>query len=147
MCFCRWRAVPQDRKRSAVSVYRSAARAVHTRVLNRKRPSLRRLLRDTEHERRVPRTWRIISPMAKTADIDIRGPKVARSDQILTPSAIEFLRRLHKEFEPRRRQLLERREEIQEQILNEQQLPAFPGYTKKIRAPDCLDGPHPQPRV
>ena len=82
--------------------------------------------------------------MAKTADIDIRGPKVARSDQILTPSAIEFLGRLHKEFEPRRRELLDRRAEIQEQILNGQQLPAFPGDTKKIRESDWRVGPLPQ---
>src|SRR5438093_9514691 len=147
MRFCRWRAVPQYRQRSAVSVVSIHRACGSSAALNRERASLRRLLRDTERERRVPRTWRIISPMAKTADIDIRGPKVARSDQILTPSAIEFLGRLHKEFEPRRRELLDRRAEIQEQILNGQQLPAFPGYTKKIRAPDCLDGPHPQPRV
>src|SRR2546428_9826675 len=82
-------------------------------------------------------------PMAKTADIEIQGPKVARSKQHPTPSAIEFLGRLHKEFEPRRRELLERRTEVQEQILGGE-MPAFPGETKRVRETDWRVGPLPK---
>jgi malate synthase len=70
--------------------------------------------------------------MAKTADVEIRGPSVSGSEGILTPDAIEFLGRLHKEFEPRRRELLERRTEVQARLLAGE-LPAFPTETRKIR--------------
>ena len=81
--------------------------------------------------------------MAKTADVEISGPNVARSGEILTPGAIEFLGRLHKEFETRRRELLARRAETQRRILAGA-LPTFLAETKRIREEDWRVGSIPK---
>src|SRR5438105_6321599 len=70
--------------------------------------------------------------MAKTADVEIKAPPSAGAERILTSGALEFIGGLHKDFEPRRRELLEVRKEIQAQILAGV-TPGFPGDTKKIR--------------
>ncbi len=44
--------------------------------------------------------------------VAVRGPQVAGSDTILTPAAIDFLVRLHREVEPLRVALLERRAQV-----------------------------------
>src|SRR5919198_6458867 len=81
--------------------------------------------------------------MAKTVDVEIRGPMVERSQEILTPAAVEFVRRLHQEFEPRRRELLERRREIQERLLAGE-LPTFPSETAKMRESEWRVGALPK---
>ncbi len=47
--------------------------------------------------------------MAETAGVEITGPINERFDAVLTPDAIEFLGGLHREFDSRRRDLLEAR--------------------------------------
>ncbi len=81
--------------------------------------------------------------MAKVADIEIRGEKQARFDDILTPAVLEFLARLHHEFEPRRQELLRRRAEVQQRMLAGE-LPDFPSATKKIREAEWRVGPLPR---
>ncbi len=84
--------------------------------------------------------------MAKVADIEIRGQRRARFDEILTPAALEFLARLHQEFEPRREALLRRRAEVQRRILAGE-MPDFPSETKKIRESDWRVGSLPKDLV
>ena len=44
-------------------------------------------------------------------DIDVHGPQVERSDEILTPEALDFVADLHRRFGPRRDELLAARTE------------------------------------
>jgi malate synthase len=81
--------------------------------------------------------------MAKTADVEIRGPRVTGSTAVLTPDAIDFVGRLHKEFEPRRRELLRRRVELQDRILAGE-MPTFPAETQNIRDGDWRVGSLPK---
>src|SRR6266545_2448790 len=49
--------------------------------------------------------------MSTSAGVEITGPVRDRYEQILTPDALEFLAGLHRAFDARRRELLERRAE------------------------------------
>ena len=42
-----------------------------------------------------------------TAGVELRGPAVARSEEVLTPAALEFVARLHREFNTTREKLLQ----------------------------------------
>ena len=50
------------------------------------------------------------------AEIEITGPEVPRSQEVLTPDALAFLADLHTRFAPRRRELLERRARRRDEI-------------------------------
>jgi malate synthase len=50
------------------------------------------------------------------AGVEVAGPAVAGADEVLTPEALAFLAALHHEFEPRRRELLQRRRDRQAEI-------------------------------
>jgi malate synthase len=63
---------------------------------------------------------------------EISGPAVAGSDRVLTEEAIAFVTELHREFDPRRRQLLERRHERQVEISGGT-LPDFLPETRGVR--------------
>jgi malate synthase len=81
--------------------------------------------------------------VVKAADVEIRGAINPRFDEVLTPAAVEFLARLHKEFEGRRQQHLERRGEIQQRLLAGE-VPDFPAETKRIRDGAWRVGPLPK---
>ena len=49
-------------------------------------------------------------------DIEVRGPSVPGSDEVLTPAALEFVAELQRQFGARRADLLERREARQAEI-------------------------------
>ncbi len=66
------------------------------------------------------------------ATVEFRGPKEARVDQVLTPAALDFLTRLHREFDKTRRELLQQRRIRQLRILNGE-LPDFLSETQNIR--------------
>src|SRR2546428_8122812 len=83
------------------------------------------------------------TPMVKTADVEIRGSMGPRFAEVLTPAALEFLGRLHKEFEPRRQELLARRAEVQERLLAGE-MPDFPAETKGVREGEWRGGPPPE---
>ncbi len=71
--------------------------------------------------------------MAKTAGgVEVLAAKGERQDAVLTPAALEFLARLHGEFEPRRQELLARRGDVQRRILAGE-MPDFPAETKRVR--------------
>ena len=52
----------------------------------------------------------------KVNGITVVGPVSEAFKQILTPDALKFVGELAREFEPRRRELLERRTEVQKAI-------------------------------
>jgi malate synthase len=85
--------------------------------------------------------------MATTSGVEIRGRDVARLSEVLTPPALDFLQDLHREFEGRRRELLQRRGERQAEF-DSGRLPDFLPETRSVRdgdwsvvppAPDLTD--------
>jgi malate synthase len=64
--------------------------------------------------------------------VEIRAPVTSVVDQLLTPDALAFLAMLHRQFEPRRRALLERRAERQ-QALDGGATPGFLPETQHVR--------------
>jgi malate synthase len=49
-------------------------------------------------------------------EVEVRGPAVERADEVLTSEALEFVARLHREFNATREELLARRHERQTQL-------------------------------
>ncbi|HXH23011.1 MAG TPA: malate synthase A, partial [Dehalococcoidia bacterium] len=85
--------------------------------------------------------------MATTSGIEIRAREVPRAAEVLTPASLQFLHDLHREFEGRRRELLERRRQRQAEF-DAGALPDFLEETKGVRegswsvappAPDLTD--------
>ncbi|MBI4215266.1 MAG: malate synthase A [Parcubacteria group bacterium] len=72
----------------------------------------------------------------------ILGPMEDGFTDILNPEALNFLKKLHREFEPRRRNLLQKRKERQKEI-NSGKLPDFLSSTQKIRESDWQVAPIP----
>src|SRR5262245_55920906 len=64
--------------------------------------------------------------------VEIRAPVTSVVDQLLTPDALAFLAMLHRQFEPRRRALLQRRAERQ-QALDGGATPGFLPETQHVR--------------
>ncbi len=64
--------------------------------------------------------------------VKITGPVTPEYAQILTPNALGFVAGLQRAFNDRREQLLQRRQEIQQEI-NNGEFPHFPPETKVIR--------------
>ena len=74
--------------------------------------------------------------------IDVRGPRVERSEEILTPEALEFLADLHRRFGGRRNELLAARAERRTQIARAGTLDFLP-ETADVRAGDWTVAPVP----
>ncbi|MCH8198259.1 MAG: malate synthase A, partial [Proteobacteria bacterium] len=70
---------------------------------------------------------------AQSAGVEIRGDMKPRYDEILTPDALDFVAMLERRFGPERRELLHRREAVQERI-DAGEMPDFPAETAEIRA-------------
>jgi len=66
----------------------------------------------------------------------------AADETILTPEALDFVARLHRELDPKRRELLERRQERQRE-LDEGALPGFLPETEQVRTGDWRVAPAP----
>src|SRR5262245_49331151 len=75
--------------------------------------------------------------------IELRAPAVAGSGPILTPAALSFVARLHRAFESRRQELLERRAARQREF-DDGKLPDFLAETAQIRAGDWTIAPQPK---
>ncbi len=67
--------------------------------------------------------------------IEVKGPKVAGSEAILTREALALVERLHRELNPRREQLLARRAERQRELDRGQEFRFLP-ETQKVRDGD-----------
>lgn len=77
------------------------------------------------------------------AGMTITAPVKPEYAEILTPEALEFVAELHRRFEPRRRELMKKREERQ-QRLDAGELPDFLPETAEIRAGDWKISPLPE---
>src|ERR1700730_12847363 len=64
--------------------------------------------------------------------IEVKGPKVAGIEQVLTKEALALVERLHRELNPRREQLLARRQERQKELDAGKSFDFLP-ETKKVR--------------
>ena len=83
-----------------------------------------------------------MSPVHSTDAVDIRGPVTAAYAEVLTPDAVAFIVELHRRFDERRRELLERRAARQAEIDNGA-LPDFLPETAGIRNADWTVAPIP----
>jgi malate synthase len=72
--------------------------------------------------------------------IEVRGPRLERFDEILTPAALEFVARLHREFNATRERLLQARAERQQRF-DAGELPDFLSETRAIRDGDWKVAP------
>src|ERR671931_1189942 len=54
--------------------------------------------------------------MATVKNVEVKAPVEGRMNEVLTPEALEFVARLHREFDPTRRQLLQKRAERQRRL-------------------------------
>src|SRR4051812_6053066 len=78
--------------------------------------------------------------MAVTETVEVRGPAVARQDEVLTPEALQFVARLHRELNPTREALLKQRMERQAR-LDAGELPDFLPETQSVRDGDWRVAP------
>src|ERR1700736_2868677 len=84
-----------------------------------------------------------MSAIQKNLDsIEIKGPIAENFSEILTPDALRFVARLQREFNGRRKQLLERREKRQAEI-DQGKKPGFLPETAHIREGDWRVAPIP----
>jgi malate synthase len=74
--------------------------------------------------------------------IDISGPEVARSDEILTPEALDFIALLHRQFRGTRNTLLQRRAQRRDEVRRTGRLDFLP-ETADIRSGDWQVAPAP----
>src|SRR3954451_6106327 len=79
----------------------------------------------------------------KLQDIRVAGRVTTEFAQILSEPALEFVAQLHREFEPRRQELLARRAARQKEF-DAGKLPDFLAETKEIRASEWRIAPQPQ---
>src|SRR6185503_19443428 len=80
----------------------------------------------------------------KTSDgIAVSGRVTAEFAEILTPEALEFVARLHRQFEPRRQELLAKRAARQKEF-DRGALPDFLPETKRIRDAEWQVAPQPK---
>ena len=56
------------------------------------------------------------APLTADASVDIVGPPVPRSEEIVTDEALDFVADLHRQFHTRRAELLRRRKARREEI-------------------------------
>jgi len=78
--------------------------------------------------------------ISSAAGVEVRGPRLARFDEILTPAALDFVARLHRDFNPTRQRLLKERHERQAR-LDAGELPDFLSETRQIRDSDWRVAP------
>ena len=75
--------------------------------------------------------------------IEVRGPQVSVSEEILTAEALQFVALLQREFGGRREELLARRELVKRD-LDSGKLPQFPPETADVRAREWTVAPVPK---
>ncbi len=82
------------------------------------------------------------SPPLAGGSVAVRAPRPAAYDEVLTPEALALVATLHRAFEPRRRELLARRAEVQAR-LDAGWLPDFLPETRDVREGDWKVAPIP----
>jgi malate synthase len=74
--------------------------------------------------------------------IEIRAPEVAEAERVVTPQALRFLQLLAREFGPRRKELLQRRVQVQQDIRKGAE-PDFLANTRDVRERSWTVAPAP----
>ena len=82
------------------------------------------------------------APPTADASVDIVGPPVPRSEEIVTAGALDFVADLHRQFHARRAELLRRRKARREEIARTGRLDFLPD-TSEIRAGEWTVAPAP----
>src|ERR1700674_5674657 len=82
-------------------------------------------------------------PAPRSQDVAVLGRVTAEFAEILTPEALDFTARLHRQFEPRRQELLARRAPRQKEF-DAGAAPEFLSETKKIRESEWRVAPQPK---
>jgi malate synthase len=77
---------------------------------------------------------------SSVAGLEVSGSRLPRLDDVLTPAALEFVARLHREFNPTRQALLQARQERQAEF-DAGELPNFLAETRNIREGNWKVGP------
>jgi malate synthase len=77
---------------------------------------------------------------SSAAGVEVRGQHLPRFDDVLTPAALDFVARLHREFNPTRESLLKARRERQKQF-DAGELPDFLPEARHIRDGDWKVAP------
>jgi malate synthase len=86
----------------------------------------------------------LVDSMTELAtDVDVRGEIRAEWEEILSPAALDFIALLHRAFNPRREELLAKREE-RKRRLDAGERPDFLPETKSIREADWKVAPIPR---
>jgi malate synthase len=76
-----------------------------------------------------------MTSITATSDIELRGTRRPEWDRILTPEALQFVASLQREFNPRREELLQKREERKAR-LDAGEWPDFLEETRSVRESD-----------
>ena len=84
-----------------------------------------------------------MSPSSQLDGIEVSGPVSGDVADIVTPQALAFISRLAREFNPRREQLLQRRQVFQAAI-DDGKLPDFLEETREVREADWKIAPVPR---
>jgi malate synthase len=74
----------------------------------------------------------VITDSGVAANVEVRGPRVERAEQVLTPAALDFVARLHREFNSTREVLLQARH-VRQIRFNAGDLPDFRSETRSVR--------------
>ncbi len=85
---------------------------------------------------------RVYSREPSGPKLEVLGPKVERSEEVLTPLALQLLASLHRRFNPRRLELLAARAARQAEF-DDRALPDFLHATEAVRAADWRVSPVP----
>ncbi len=85
----------------------------------------------------------VAEPIGKTHDVSLSGRVTAAFAEILTPEALNFIAALHREFEPRRQELLARRAARQKEF-DAGRMPDFLAETRQVREADWKVAPQPK---
>src|SRR2546421_12578690 len=75
--------------------------------------------------------------------VEILGARIERSEEVLTPLALQLLASLHRRFNPRRLELLAARAKRQAEF-DDGALPDFLRATEAVRAGNCRRSPVPK---
>ncbi len=75
--------------------------------------------------------------------VEVRGPEVPRTGEVLSSDVLSFLGSLHRRFEPLRRELLEARGWFRE-TLRRGDVPTFPSETQEVRTAEWKVAPCPE---
>jgi malate synthase len=81
--------------------------------------------------------------MATVKNVEVKAPAEGRMSEVLTPDALEFVAKLQREFNPRRKELLQKRSERQKR-LDAGEMPGFLEETRNVREADWKVPPPPK---